>query len=236
MICSPLSPDSTSSNWTSDRLQNGNNSAAAEPDADPLAPGAFVDEPADHAQAAVGAAGQAERSDKWASTTSRARFGLELGDADQLLFDQFEESWAGNEQLAARARNNDFQNFRLVFDRTFLDTVVRRMDDNEEIFKRILDEPDFQQTILDHYATRLYERLRREDDHARARPGVAALGGYVPFTAKVLNAGGQLPVVQASATGHNAPRRLRSSGTCRLVSHQTALRRTRFWASLAGHV
>jgi hypothetical protein len=39
---------------------------------------------------------------------------------------------------------------RLVFDRTFLDTVVRRMDDNEEIFKRILDEPDFQQTVLDN--------------------------------------------------------------------------------------
>jgi len=92
------------------------------------------------------------------------RFGLELGDADQLLFDQFEESWAGDEELAARAQNNDFHNFRLVFDRTFLDTVVRRMDDNEEIFKRILDEPDFQQTVLDYYAARLYERLRRTHD------------------------------------------------------------------------
>jgi type I restriction enzyme R subunit len=98
------------------------------------------------------------------------RFGLELGDADQLLFDQFEESWAGDEQLAARARNNDFQNFRLVFDRTFVETVVRRMDDNEEIYKRILDEPDFQQTILDYYATRLYERLRREDDQLGLAP------------------------------------------------------------------
>jgi type I restriction enzyme R subunit len=92
------------------------------------------------------------------------RFGLELGDADQLLFDQFEESWAADESLAARARNNDFQNFRLVFDRTFLDTVVRRMDDNEDIFKRILDEPDFRQTVLDHYAERLYGRLRGEHD------------------------------------------------------------------------
>jgi len=92
------------------------------------------------------------------------RFGLELGEADQLLFDQFEESWAADESLVARARNNDFANFRLVFDRTFIDTVVRRMDDNEGIFKRILDEPVFQQTILDHYAERLYERLRAEHD------------------------------------------------------------------------
>jgi type I restriction enzyme R subunit len=92
------------------------------------------------------------------------RFGLELGDADRLLFDQFEESWAADETLAARAPNNDFQNFRLVFDSTFLDTVVRRMDDNEEIFKRILDEPAFRQTALDHYAERLYGRLRAEQD------------------------------------------------------------------------
>ena len=92
------------------------------------------------------------------------RFGLELGEADQLLFDQFEESWAADEKLAARVRNNDFQNFRLVFDRTFLDTVVRRMDDNEDIFKRILDEPTFRQTVLDHYAERLYGRLRAEHD------------------------------------------------------------------------
>jgi len=51
-----------------------------------------------------------------------------------------------------------------IFDRTFLDTVVRRMDDNEDIFKRILDEPAFRQTVLDHYAERLYGRLRAEHD------------------------------------------------------------------------
>ncbi len=92
------------------------------------------------------------------------RFGLELGEADQLLFDQFEETWAADEDLAARARENTYENFRLVFDRTFLSTVVKRMDENEDIFKRILDEPEFQQTILDHYASRLYERLRAEHD------------------------------------------------------------------------
>lgn len=92
------------------------------------------------------------------------RFGLELNDADQLLFDQFEESWAADESLAARARNNDFQNFRLVFDRTFLDTVVKRMDENDEIFRRILDDATTRQTVLDHYAERLYGRLRAEHD------------------------------------------------------------------------
>jgi type I restriction enzyme R subunit len=98
------------------------------------------------------------------------RYGLDLGEADQLLFDQFEETWAADETLAARARTNTFENFRLVFDRTFIDTVVRRMDQNADIFKRILDEPDFQRTVLDHYAERLYERLRGEHDQLGLSP------------------------------------------------------------------
>jgi type I restriction enzyme R subunit len=96
--------------------------------------------------------------------------GLELGEADQLLFDQFEETWAADETLAARARTNTFDNFRLVFDRTFIDTVVRRMDQNADIFKRILDEPDFKQTVLDYYAERLNGRLRGEHDQLGLSP------------------------------------------------------------------
>ncbi|MCZ7590554.1 MAG: type I restriction endonuclease [Gaiella sp.] len=98
------------------------------------------------------------------------RYGLELGDADQLLFDQFEETWAADESLAARARTNTFENFRLVFDRTFIETVVKRMDQNEDIFKRILDDAEFQTTVLDYYAERLYERLRAEDDQLGLSP------------------------------------------------------------------
>ncbi len=98
------------------------------------------------------------------------RYGLDLGDADQLLFDQFEETWAADETLAARAKSNTFENFRLVFDRTFIDTVVKRMDENADIFKRILDDTEFQRTVLDYYAARLYERLRSEHDQLGLAP------------------------------------------------------------------
>ena len=98
------------------------------------------------------------------------RYGLDLGEADQLLFDQFEEAWAADEALAARARTNTFDNFRLVFDRTFIETVVKRMDQNADIFKRILDDAEFQKTVLDYYAERLYGRLRAEHDQAGLSP------------------------------------------------------------------
>ena len=55
----------------------------------------------------------------WIVDIKNERFGLQLGDADQLLFDQLRESWVAAEKLPARARNNSLDNFRLVLTRGF---------------------------------------------------------------------------------------------------------------------
>jgi type I restriction enzyme R subunit len=91
------------------------------------------------------------------------RFGLNLSETDQLLFDQFEEGWAGDQELAAQARNNTIDNFRLVFDPKFMSTVVTRMDSNEAIFKQILDDADFRDVLAEFYLRKMYERLRHEE-------------------------------------------------------------------------
>jgi type I restriction enzyme R subunit len=88
------------------------------------------------------------------------RFGMNLTESDQLLFDQFEETWAVDPDVIDQAKNNEFDNFRLVFDRKFLSTVISRMDGNEAIYKRVLDDSEFQKTLMDLYALRLYDRLR----------------------------------------------------------------------------
>jgi len=87
-------------------------------------------------------------------------FGLELGDADQLLFDQFEESWVADKQLADQATNNSLENFRLVFNPKFMNTIVTRMDANDAIFKQILDDREFQDVLADFYVRKVYSRLR----------------------------------------------------------------------------
>ena len=94
------------------------------------------------------------------------RYGTDLGEADQLLFDQFEETWAADDDLAAQARNNTLDNFRLVFDPKFLNTVVSRMDSNEAIFKKILDDDDFRDLLADFYLRKMYARLRHEAQEA----------------------------------------------------------------------
>jgi type I restriction enzyme R subunit len=97
------------------------------------------------------------------------RFGLNLDERDQLLFDQFEEDWLADDDVVSRARNNTLDNFRLVFDREFMRKIVSRMDVNEAIYKRILDDEELRQTLMELYATRVYRRAR--DDVADGSKG-----------------------------------------------------------------
>jgi type I restriction enzyme R subunit len=88
------------------------------------------------------------------------RFGLEFDERDKLLFDQFEGTWLSEEKLLEQARRNTLENFRLAFNDVFMRTVVTRMDDNEAIFKRILDDKEVQQALMDIYSSRVYQRAR----------------------------------------------------------------------------
>jgi len=88
------------------------------------------------------------------------RFGLNLDERDQLLFDQFEQSWIADAEVIVQAQNNTLENFRLVFGNRFLGTVISRMDENEAIFKRILDDEQFRQALIDLYTSRVYRKAR----------------------------------------------------------------------------
>jgi type I restriction enzyme, R subunit len=88
------------------------------------------------------------------------RFGTDLTEVDKLLLDQFEEDWVADEELSDQARNNGIENFGLVFNRKFLNTIIARVDTNDELFKKILDDEEFQTAIEGHYLRKVYERLR----------------------------------------------------------------------------
>jgi len=92
----------------------------------------------------------------------RSFFGEGQGtDVDKLLLlDQFEESWLADGELSDQAQNNSIENFRLVFDRKFLQTVIARVDANDEIYKKILDDEDFRATLGEFYLRKVYDRLR----------------------------------------------------------------------------
>jgi type I restriction enzyme, R subunit len=89
-----------------------------------------------------------------------ARFGTEFNQADQLFFDQIVEAAMGDDSLRQAAIVNPADKFELVF-RSLLERLfVERMDQNEEVFVRYMNDAPFRQIVSAWMASEAYRRLR----------------------------------------------------------------------------
>jgi len=54
----------------------------------------------------------------------------------------------------------DFIEHRIRMSHIYQPLLIRTLVDNEAIFKRILDDEEFRQVLMDLYASRVYRRAR----------------------------------------------------------------------------
>lgn len=90
------------------------------------------------------------------------RFNTDFTDADKYFFSQIEEELIQNELLSQQAKSNSIQNFKYGFDDIFLTTLIERMEDNQDIFTKIIDNPDFGDVVRDWMLKKVYNRLTEE--------------------------------------------------------------------------
>ncbi len=90
------------------------------------------------------------------------RFGTHFTEADQLFFDQIQQEAIENADLREAAQANTEDDFRYVFEKTFEGLIIDRMDDNEEIFGRLMADPEFRQLATDDLISKIYRALRRK--------------------------------------------------------------------------
>lgn len=88
------------------------------------------------------------------------RFGTDFNDADQLFFDQIIEAAMLDETLQQAAAVNPQDKFSLVFGNLLETYFIERMEQNEEIFARFMNEADFQKMVTRWIADQVYSRLR----------------------------------------------------------------------------
>lgn len=88
------------------------------------------------------------------------RFGTDFNQADQLFFDQLIEVATTSEALQQAARVNSADKFTLVFKRLLESLFVERMDQNETIFARYMNDRDFQAVVAEWMGTEVYQRLK----------------------------------------------------------------------------
>ena len=79
--------------------------------------------------------------------------------ADKLFFDQIEEELVQDTILSQRAKSNSIQNFKYGFDEAFRNKLIERMEDNQDIFPKILDHKEFGDTVKEWMLKKVYDRL-----------------------------------------------------------------------------
>lgn len=88
------------------------------------------------------------------------RFGTNFTKADQLSVEQIKEDFAADEDLVQKAKTNTIEDFKLAFEKVFINKVVDRMDQNKAFFTRVLDDEQFRIALMEYMLVETYQKLR----------------------------------------------------------------------------
>ena len=89
------------------------------------------------------------------------RFGTDFNEADQLFFDQIVETAAADASLRETAAVNSAERFELTFRNLVGSLFTERMDQNEEIFVRYMNDESFRSVVDKWMGAEAYRRLRQ---------------------------------------------------------------------------
>jgi type I restriction enzyme R subunit len=101
------------------------------------------------------------------------RFGTDFNQADQLFFDQIVEAAMADDGLRQAAAVNPGDKFELVFRNLLERLFIERVDQNEEIFVRFMNDAPFQKIVTAWMASEAYRRLRSDVGGAATGEGGA---------------------------------------------------------------
>jgi len=90
------------------------------------------------------------------------RFGTEFKPGDQYFFDSIKEDAVANEDLRRAAMVNTQENFAYAFRKALEGLFLDRMDQNEEITARYLNEETFREAVANHLIDEVYAHIRGE--------------------------------------------------------------------------
>jgi type I restriction enzyme, R subunit len=88
------------------------------------------------------------------------RFGTEFRPADQLFLDSIGEDAATNNELRQVALANTLENFSFVYRKALEGLFIDRMEQNEEITAKYMNDPVFREVVASGLEKQTYERFR----------------------------------------------------------------------------
>ena len=90
------------------------------------------------------------------------RFGTNFTPADQLFLDSIREDAVADSNLREAAMANPMENFGYIFFRKLEDLFIERMEQNEDIIAKFMNEKQFKDIVGKHLLKQVYEQIRNE--------------------------------------------------------------------------
>ena len=87
------------------------------------------------------------------------RFGTEFEEADRLFFEQIETELMQDAKLQTQARVNKLDTFKYAFEEIFIDKLIDRMDQNQEIFEKIIEDQSFGGLVKELMMKKIFDQL-----------------------------------------------------------------------------
>ena len=105
-----------------------------------------------------------EEKDKLSNIISllNDKYSFDFTDQDRLYFEQIEQALYENDELKIRAINNPIENFKYAFNEVFIQTLIDRMDANQEIFDKIMVNSEFKDDVKNWLTRKIYDRFKEE--------------------------------------------------------------------------
>lgn len=100
------------------------------------------------------------------------RFGTDFRPGDQLFFESIREDAVSDSNLRQAALANTMENFGYVFRKALEGLFIDRMDQNEEITAKFMNEDQFREAVSKHLLKEVYEKIREEAEVENDHPGV----------------------------------------------------------------
>ena len=90
------------------------------------------------------------------------RFGTDFKPADQLFFDSIKEDAVADSNLRQAAMANTMGNFGFLFSRVLEGLFIDRMEQNEEITAKLMNEEEFREVVARYLIRQVYNQIRSE--------------------------------------------------------------------------
>jgi len=94
------------------------------------------------------------------------RFGTDFKPGDQLFFESIREDAVADANLRQAAIANTMENFGYVFRKALEGLFIDRMEQNEEIAAKYMNEEQFRNAVGQHLLREVYDQIRAEDQAA----------------------------------------------------------------------